>query len=467
MPARIRAAFDVLRGKRYSPVSSGGGRSGSAGWFTLYDSGEHNPGDWQRDIHWHRDEELSYAAVFACLGLIAGDVAKLGLRLMEKQRGVWQETESAAFSPVLRKPNHFQTRQQFIECWLLSKLGPRGNTYVLKQRDQRGVVVAMYVLDPCRVTPLVAPNGEVFYGLNSDDLSGVPYDIEAIPASEIIHDRANCLFHPLVGVSPLFACGLAAIQGIKITRGSAIFFENMSRPSGILTAPGEIDDPVAKSIKDRWEKNYGGGNVGRVAILGNDLKYTPIATTPHDAEIVAQLKLSAEQVCTAFHVPLHKINAGPVPTNNNVEALNTEYYSQCLQTLIEAIEALLDEGLGLWNAAYRSEFDLDDLLRMDSATLVKSLNDAVGGGWLSPNEARAKRGLPPVKGGESPMLQQQNYSLAALAKRDAQPDPFASGKPTPAAQTEPSAPAPAKTMSTSEAEDLAGATIRKAMRVAA
>jgi phage portal protein BeeE len=40
---------------------------------------------------------------------------------------------------VLRKPNRFQTRIQFLESWALSKLS-RGNTYVLKQRDNRNVV---------------------------------------------------------------------------------------------------------------------------------------------------------------------------------------------------------------------------------------------------------------------------------------------------------------------------------------
>jgi hypothetical protein len=40
--------------------------------------------------------------------------------------------------------------------------------------------------------------------------------------------------------------------------------------------------------------------------------------------------------------------------------------------------------------------------------------------------------LPPVDGGDSPMIQQQNFSLAALAKRDAKDDPFATApKPAP------------------------------------
>ena len=53
------------------------------------------------------------------------------------------------------------------------------------------------------------------------------------------------------------------------------------------------------------------------------------------------------------------------------------------------------------------------------------------GGLLSPNEARKKyQGFGPVDGGDTPYLQQQNYGLSALAKRDAN-DPFAKPKPAP------------------------------------
>jgi phage portal protein BeeE len=109
----------------------------------------------------------------------------------------------------------------------------------LKQRDARGVVYAMYVLDPRRVTPLVADDGSIFYRLNIDRLSGINSEI-IVPAREIIHDRMHCLFHPLIGMSPIYASGLAAIQGLNIQTSSARLFENNSSPGGILTAPGEI-----------------------------------------------------------------------------------------------------------------------------------------------------------------------------------------------------------------------------------
>ena len=77
----------------------------------------------------------------------AADVAKMRLKLMQPEDEVWKETTVPAFSPVLNKPNRFQTRIQFYESWIISKLRA-GNAYVLKERDQRNVVVALYVLDP-------------------------------------------------------------------------------------------------------------------------------------------------------------------------------------------------------------------------------------------------------------------------------------------------------------------------------
>jgi phage portal protein BeeE len=63
--------------------------------------------------------------------------------------------------------------------------------------------------------------------------------------------------------------------------------------------------------------------------------------------LIEQLKWTAEVVCSTYHVPPYKIGIGAMPVYNNVQALNTEYYSQCLQVLIEAIELCLDEGLGM------------------------------------------------------------------------------------------------------------------------
>lgn len=38
-----------------------------------------------------------------------------------------------------------------------------GNAYILEERDQRGVVVGSYVLDPSKVKVPLAPGGDLYY----------------------------------------------------------------------------------------------------------------------------------------------------------------------------------------------------------------------------------------------------------------------------------------------------------------
>jgi HK97 family phage portal protein len=407
--------FTGEKQKALSSVSEGRG-----GWFPLIR--EPFAGAWQRNMEINCDTASSFHADFACKTLIARDIAKLRVKLVEKDKNdIWSETTNPAFSPVLRRPNDYQTRNQFYECWVLSKLS-RGNAYILKVRDNRQVVTGLHVLDPTRVQPLVSDDGEVFYRLSSDNLAGI--DDLIVPAREIIHDRMNCLFHPLVGTPPVFASGLSSMLGINAQKASALLFENSSTPGGIVTAPEPMSPEQQDRFKSEWEATFMRGNRGRVAVMGGGLKYEKVSMTNVEGQLIENLKWSAEVVCSVYHVPPYKVGVGALPSYNNVQALNVEYYSQALQSHIEEIEELLDHALGIAGSSLGTEFDTDALLRMDSTTQITAIRDAVGAGVMSPNEGRGKLDLKPVKGGESPYLQQQNYSLAALAKRDAQEDPF-------------------------------------------
>lgn len=384
------------------------------GWHTIYEA---FGGAWQNNVEVKFDSVLSNHADFACRTLIASDISKLRVKLV-KHAGddVWTEVTNPAYSPVLRKPNHFQTRNQFYESWVLSKL-QKGNAYILKQRDGRGVVVRLYVLDPDLVTPLVASDGAVFYQLDTDQLAGMPANI-TVPAREIIHDRFNCLFHPLIGTSPIFAGGLAAMHGLAIQNSSTAFFQSGSQPGGVLSATNEIDEADAKRLKDYFDENFGGKNRGKIAVVGGGLSYHPITAKAVDSQLIEQLKWSADVVCSTYHVPPYKIGMAPLPANGNAQAANIEYYSSCLQSLIEAIETCLDEGLGMDGVEMGTEFDIASLLRMDTATQYDVAAKAKGIKTL--DEQRQMIGVGKVDGGATIYMQQQDHSLAAIAARDSQ-----------------------------------------------
>ena len=410
--------FEITRTKAIPATLSGIDNRG--GWWPIIR--ESFPGAWQNNVEVELANVLTYAPIYACITLIASDISKLGLELVEETKDgsdIWVPTQSSAFSPVLRKPNRYQTKIKFIEQWLVAKL-IHGNAYILKQRDNRQIVRALYVLDSTRVRPLVAPDGEVFYQLDTDNLSGLNEPV-IVPASEIIHDVMVPLYHPLCGVSPITACGVAAVMALRIQNNSTAFFGNGSQPGGVLTAPGPISQATADRAKAHWDSSFTGENAGKVAVLGDGLHYERMSINATDAQLVEQLNWTAEDVCTAFRVPPYKINVGPPPNYNNIEALDVQYYSQCLQSLIENIEALLDEGLGLApekidGVRMGTMFRLDDLMRMDSKTLIESEDRAKN--IKTPNESRRRLNLLPVVGGDVVYRQQQDFSLAALNARD-------------------------------------------------
>lgn len=397
----------------------------SRGWTPLFGF-VHEPfaGAWQRNLEVNQDTVLSFYAVFSCISLIASDISKMPLRLMRSDsQGVKKEITAGKTAALCKKPNAFQNRIQFFEHWINSKLS-HGNTIALKIRNSRGDITELRLLDWNKVTPLVADDGSVFYQISPDNMTGVESQI-TVPAREIIHDRFNCLFHPLVGLSPIYAAGLAATQGHHIQENSAHFFRNGSRPGGVIEVPGSLSEDNAKVIKASWDSGYSGENAGKTAVLSNGAKYNPAAVSAVDSQTVEQLSMTAQIVCSTFHVPAYKIGIGALPSNDNIEAQEQQYYSQCLQTLIESIELLLDEAFEL-EGDNGTEFDVNALLRMDSERRLKTLGEGVKNTILTPNEARRSENLPAVPGGDSLYLQQQNFSLEALARRDASDNPFSS-----------------------------------------
>lgn len=396
--------FEVRRAeKALSPAPARGG------WLRII---EPFTGAWQRNISEDHGTLLNYPTLYACIMRIATDIGKLPFVLKREKDGIWSPTSNAAYEPVLRKPNEYQTAQQFRESWLLSKL-IQGNAYILKRRDARGVVVSMYVLDPSRVIPVVSDGGQVFYRLRHDRLNKLreaASEMElTVPASEIIHDRCITLHHWLIGVPPVCAAYWPAVKNLKILKSAAEFFANNAQPGGILTGPAGMSEDDSLAVKKFWDDNYAGGNAGKVAVIGADLKFTSFAMKGSDAQLVEQMRYSDEQICQPFGIPPFKVGIGSIPAGLGVDAINLLYAEDALHGHIVAMENLLLEGLGV--APLKVDMDEQALWRMDLGKKSDVMTKLTGGGIATPNEGRRQFGYAPLEGGDTVYMQQQDYPL--------------------------------------------------------
>jgi len=117
--------FTIARTKSLPALTSVA--DGRGGWWPIIREGV--AGAWQRKVEIKLENVLAFSALYACVTLIASDIGKLRIKLVEVDAGgIWSELDEATFSPALRKPNRYQNRIKFLEQWITSKV-IHGNTY--------------------------------------------------------------------------------------------------------------------------------------------------------------------------------------------------------------------------------------------------------------------------------------------------------------------------------------------------
>lgn len=413
--------LDFLHRKKAQDVESKKGwvapSVGRGWWFTVR---EPFTGAWQKNQEKYFATIFNYPTLYACINRIVSDIGKLPFVVCRRGRGgVWERDDASSVHRILRSPNHYQTEAQFRELWILSKL-LCGNAYILIGRDSSGAIESLHVLDWRHVYPMVTESGQVFYQLYTDKLNGVklsddyPYGNLVVPASEIVHDRMNCIFHPLIGVPPLAATYLPAMKNFKIIHSTDELF-GAGQLGGILTAPAGISEDDADYITKYWQNTFGDER-GKVAVLGADMKFTNFAQKASDYQMVEQLKYSDEQICQPFGVPLYKIGLGTMPSGSSLYESEQIYFGQALQAHVYAMEILLNLAFKMRDSE-RIHLDTQVMIRLDETKRAEVEAKLVGGMVKTPNESRQDFNLPPIAGGDTLWGQHQDYPLGMLADR--------------------------------------------------
>jgi phage portal protein BeeE len=216
---------------------------------------------------------------------------------------------------------------------------------------------------------------------------------------------------------------------------------NEARPSAVLSTDLVLDKDQVQALRDRWNEQVQGVNLGGTPILTAGLKVQPWATGGKDAATADILKLSNEQIALAFRVPLQILGIGGAPYGS-AELLMQSWIASGLGFCLNHIE----EAIGLhFNLKGQPdeyvEFDTAALLRSAFKDRIDALAKGVIGGILAPNEARNSEGYDKVAFGDEPRVQQQVVPLSAAgAIPAAPPAPPAAGpqdaKPTDAKPTD-------------------------------
>jgi HK97 family phage portal protein len=263
----------------------------------------------------------------------------------------------------------------------------RGNAYIglFRSGDE---ITQLALIHPDRIR--VELRGELIaYILDGRDVLG--------PA-DIVHVKAMS-FDGLTGLSPVSQCRLTLSLSANLEEHAKRYFENGSRPSGILTMPlGASNDAMSRLAED-WRNRHGGVEKAHgIAVIDGDAKFQPVAFSADDSQFLQQRQLSATECARVFGLQPFIIGAssGDSLTYSNVTQQNLAFVTHSLRPWLVRIERAITSSVLCPGGTY-IEFSLDGLLRADpdqrSAIYARGLDPERG--WLRRSEVREFEDLEP------------------------------------------------------------------------
>jgi HK97 family phage portal protein len=274
----------------------------------------------------------------------------------------------------------------------------------------------------------------VFYTLGGNWIVQNRYGpLEPVPQRNVLHIKLHCdqLRNPLVGQTPLQAAWLDAMTGSSLREQQLTFYQRQAKPGFVLSTDEMLDKDQTSALRDRWNEQTTGANVGGTPILGRGLKPIQIPTTNwRDAQLAEMMKLTDQEIAMAFRVPpqIVGLETRGGASYGSAEAMMQAWISSGLGFCLNHVEEAIGQQFELRGQPDEYvEFDSKALLRSAFKDRIDGLTRGVQGGIFSPNEARNAEEYDSVPFGNEPRLQQQVVPLSAAGAIP--PAPAAPGAP--------------------------------------
>ena len=349
---------------------------------------------------------MQMTAVYSCVRILAEAVAGLPLHLYHYRPDGGKE--KAINHPLYRllhdEPNPEMSSFVFRET-LMTHLLLWGNAYSQVIRNGKGEVIALYPLMPNRMTVDRDAKGQLYYRYttSSDDAPTMDGTTVNLAPADVLH-IPGLGFDGLVGYSPIAMAKNAIGMAIACEEFGARFFANGAAPSGVLEHPGTIKDP--SRLRETWQRQFGGSaNTGKVAILEEGMKYTPISISPEQAQFLETRKFQINEIARIFRVPPHMVGDLEKSSFSNIEQQSLEFVKYTLDPWLIRWEQSIFRALFTESEKkeYFVKFNVEGLLRGDYATRMSGYATARQNGWMSTNDIRELENLdriPAEEGGD-------------------------------------------------------------------
>ena len=340
---------------------------------------------------------MQMTAVYSCVRILAEAVAGLPLHFYRyKDDGSKEKAiDSNLYHLLHDEPNPEMSSFVFRET-LMTHLLLWGNAYAQIIRNGKGEVIALYPLMPNKMSVDRDENGKLYYTYQRSQDEGKEAGTVTLSTRDVLH-IPGLGFDGLVGYSPIAMAKNAIGLAIATEEYGAKFFANGAAPSGVLEHPGTIKDPAR--LRENWNSTFGGSaNSGKVAVLEEGMKYTPISISPEQAQFLETRKFQINEIARIFRVPPHMVGDLEKSSFSNIEQQSLEFVKYTLDPWIIRWEQSLNRTLlnQEEKKTYFFKFNVEGLLRGDYQSRMQGYATARQNGWMSANDIRELENLDKI-----------------------------------------------------------------------
>ena len=365
---------------------------------------------------------MQMTAVYSCVRILAEAVAGLPLHLYryKEDGGKERAIDNNLYHLLHDEPNKEMSSFIFRET-LMTHLLLWGNAYAQIIRNGKGEVVALYPLMPNKMQVDRDENGELYYiyTRSSEEAKTMEGSTVYLTPRDVLH-IPGLGFDGLVGYSPIAMAKNAIGLAIATEEYGAKFFANGAAPSGVLEHPGTIKDP--SRLRENWNSTFGGSaNSGKVAVLEEGMKYTPISISPEQAQFLETRKFQIDEIARIFRVPPHMVGDLEKSSFSNIEQQSMEFVKYTLDPWVIRWEQSLSRSLLNEDEKrkYFFKFNLEGLLRGDYESRMSGYATARQNGWMSANDIRELENLDKIPAEDGGDLYLINGNMLPLNKAGA------------------------------------------------
>lgn len=351
-------------------------------------------------------EAEGLATVSACISVISSAIASLPAFIYHAQRDGRAVDDAHAVARLINEGwSPYVSWSEGLE-FLIAEALLHGNGLAEIERDSSGAATGLRPIPWRNVSVQLLAGGRLAYDVL--DLHGAldgSSRTRRLLDDDVLHlrDRTD---DGLIGRSRLSRSHRTFRNSDALERMQKSMFENMARPSGVLSTDNALNAEARENLKLMMQARHQGvDNFNQVFLAEGGLKWTSITPTSVDNEMLAHKRFDAEEIARVFGVPPPLVGIWDNSTFTNAETAGRWFAQHTLQPWLMKVEQAFKRQVFSQSTrlTHHLEIDVSGFLRGAPTERWRAWAIVLSKGVLTADEIREVEGWGPrADGAERP-----------------------------------------------------------------